>query len=149
MITFIFDKEYDYRRSGDDHRLQIVVRLLADGSLPLTVNALLDTGAEYSVFDKALLPGLGIAEVTKVGSPDDVIAIMPANLADESKKDVAYVHRIRIEWLGFQMTVPIAFCPSWDEGIDNLLGMRGFFEQLDVAVSHQNRMVYASSVSST
>ena len=145
MTTLTFDQEYDYRRSDDDHRLQIVVRLLPEAGPPLTVNALLDTGAEYSIFDRALLPGLGIANVTSVSSPDNVIGVMPANLADETRKDVAYVHPIRVEWLGYQMTVPIAFCPTWDEGIDNLLGMRGFFEQLNVAVSHQKRMVYANS----
>jgi hypothetical protein len=51
----------------------------------------------------------------------------------------AYLHPIEIEFLGHRMRIPIGFVPSWDEGIDNLLGMHGFFEQMQVAFLHRER----------
>ena len=67
---------------------------------------------------------------------------MPA--AAELLGDLGYVHPIALEWLGYRLTVPIAFVPSWAEDIDNLLGMKGFFDQLLVGFHHRERLVYVS-----
>jgi hypothetical protein len=143
VTTLRFQQEHDYGRGDDDHGVHVVVRLFPPGGPELTVNALLDTGAEHSIFDKALLRDLGIADVTAV-APEDITWVLPADEADERNKKPAYVHHIAVEWLGYRMTVPIAFVPSWPEGIDNLLGMKGFFEELVIALSHRDRMLYVS-----
>jgi hypothetical protein len=128
MITLILDKEWGY---GDTHTVSLPIRL---ENLPYLVEAILDTGASVSVFDRALLPDLGISDVT-VGTE---IPVAVAN----GQRGKAYLHSLEIEILGHRLTVPIGFCPDWPEGTKNLLGMRGFFEQSLVAFDHQGRTIY-------
>jgi hypothetical protein len=52
---------------------------------------------------------------------------------------VGYVFDIAAEFLGFNLLLPIAFCPSWPRTNRNLLGMEGFFEQVDFALIHSRR----------
>ena len=144
MTTIKFHQEWDYRAGDDDHGLHIVVRLFPPGGPELTVNALLDTGAEHSIFDMDLLADLGITKVTAV-PPEDITWVLAANESDENNKVPAYVHHITMEWLGYRMTVPVAFVPSWPAGISNLVGMRGVFENLIVGVNHRQRLVLARS----
>jgi hypothetical protein len=52
----------------------------------------------------------------------------------------AYIHEFEIDFLGRRMTTPAAICPEWDT--QNLLGIRGFFDQMVVAFDHAERRVY-------
>ncbi len=67
--------------------------------------------------------------------------------ADNSPQQQAFVYDIDVEWLGHRLTVPIGFVPTWPDGIDNLLGMKGFFENLFVGVHHQKRTVFVTPAS--
>jgi hypothetical protein len=126
MPTVDFTAEYDYDAGPYVHLVYVPFRLFTAGQLPLAQRAVLDTGASFSVLDKALAPLIGIDHIES-GEPLD---LRTAN--DEPHR--AYLHDIQIEFLGFAMTVPVAFVPSWPEGIDNVLGMYGFFDQLDTAL---------------
>jgi len=74
-----FQQEHTYR----SHRVTTVVRLL-NPPIPVAVNAILDTGASISTFDKALLPVLGVVDVTTGRQ----IRVTVAN----NQSDTAYVH---------------------------------------------------------
>ena len=128
MITLILDKEWGY---GDTHTVSLPIRV---ENLPYLVEAVLDTGASVSVFDRALLPDLGISDVT-TGTE---IQVAVAN----GQRGRAYLHSLQIDILGHRLTVQAGFCPDWPEGTRNLLGMRGFFEQSLVAFDHQDRKIY-------
>jgi hypothetical protein len=97
--------------------------------MPITLPALLDTGASFSVFDKAVASLLGIRDI----SPGTSVSSVQQMRRSEMLPRYAYLHPIEIEFLGHRMRIPIGFVPSWDEGIDNLLGMHGFFEQMQVS----------------
>lgn len=86
-----------------------------------------------SVFDHAILPSIGIPDVT-TGTEVWLTAA-----SGEQKK--GYQHRLKIEFLGRPLTIPVAFCPAWPAGRPNLLGMEGFFEQLVIAFEHEYRRV--------
>lgn len=104
----------------------------------MTVNALLDTGAEFSVFDKSLAQALGVVDISSGRA-------LRLRTADE-REYVGYQHNVTIEFLGHRVSVPVAFCPDWPEGIDNLLGMGGFFDRFIVAFDHRARAVYAAVI---
>ena len=128
MTTLSFEREMGY---GDTHTISVPVRLQ---NLPYLVDAILDTGAAVSSFNRALLPDLGISDV-KSGTKIEVRA---AN----NVRRRAYIHTLRAEVLGHTLMIPVAFCPAWPEGTKNLLGMRGFFEQVLMAFDHQHRRIY-------
>lgn len=134
-----FAEQYYYDGADDDHRPLVVVRLFPPNAPPLTINALLDTGAEWSVFSKALAPDLGIPDVTQ-----GALRTVPLQTADNTPERLGFVHEIELEWLGNRLTVPIAFVREWPDDIDNLIGMQGFFEELVVGFHHQQRMVYVT-----
>lgn len=110
------------------------IRIRPSSGPTFTVQAVLDTGAAISYFDRALLPPLGITDVT-TGRPIDLRAA-------SGERSTGYVHSVNIEFVGHPMTIPVAFCPDWPEGTDNLLGMEGFFEQLRAAFEHRARRFY-------
>jgi hypothetical protein len=110
------------------------IRIRPSSGPTFTVQAVLDTGAAISYFDRALLPPLGITDVT-AGRPIDLRAA-------SGERSTGYVHSVNIEFVGHPMTIPVAFCPDWPEGTDNLLGMEGFFEQLRAAFEHRARRFY-------
>jgi predicted aspartyl protease len=128
MNILSFERELGY---GDTHTISVPVRLQ---NLPYLVDAILDTGAAVSSFDRALLPDLGISEV-RSGTEIEVRA---AN----DERALAYIHTVRVEVLGHVLMIPVAFCPDWPEGTRNLLGMRGFFEQALIAFEHQYRKIH-------
>lgn len=43
--------------------------------------------------------------------------------------------------MGRELTIDAAFCPAWPE-MKNLLGMRGFFDQIRFSLDHANRIVH-------
>jgi hypothetical protein len=128
MIALSFDQELSY---GDTHVVSVPIRV---ENLPYLIDAILDTGASVSTFDRALLPDLHISDV-RTGIEIDLMA---AN----NQRGKGYLHPLQIEILGNRLSVPVAFSPDWPEGTKNLLGMRGFFEQALVAFEHQRRRLY-------
>jgi hypothetical protein len=52
----------------------------------------------------------------------------------------AWVHPVEIDVLGRRLTIQAAICPDWDT--KNLLGMRGFLDQMVVAFDHAQRRLY-------
>lgn len=128
MKVLSFEQEFAY---GDTHRISVPIRV---ENLPYLIDAILDTGAGVSCFDRRLLPHLGIADV-RTGRPIEMRAA-------DNNLCWGYLHTVRVEFLGRALAIPVAFCPDWPEGTPNLLGMRGFFEQMLVAFDHQNRTVH-------
>ncbi len=66
---------------------------------------------------------------------------MPVQTAD-NRESIAYIHDLNIEFFGCPMTVPVGFVPDWPEDIDNLLGMKGFFDKLLFGLDHRMRYFY-------
>lgn len=130
----IFDEELDY---GNRHKISVPIRV---ENLPYQIEAIIDTGAAVSCFDRALLPDLGISDVTTGTS----IPIRAANDDRAAAAGTGYLHQLRIEIFGRDLNIPVAFSPDWPEGTPNLLGMRGFFEQMLIGFEHQQRRMYYS-----
>ena len=91
----------------------------------------LDSGAEISLLNRQFIEPLNLS-VTN-GQP---IELMVAN------GDVApaWIHAVEIDFLGRRLTIQAAICADWDT--PNLLGMRGFFDQMVVAFDHAGRKLY-------
>lgn len=51
-------------------------------------------------------------------------------------------HDVPVEFLGRRMTIEIAFIPTADKA--DLVGMRGFFDQMTIAFDHAARRVYVA-----
>ena len=128
--------QHEYSYNPADHTVNVPIRVLVPSRPPLTVIALLDTGAATSCFDRALCPVLGISDIGQ-GQP------IPIRLANNDQR-TGYVHQVEIEFLGHRMTIPVVFSPDFPEGTDNLLGMEGFFDQVTVAFQHRNRKIFAT-----
>jgi hypothetical protein len=128
MSALSFEHEWTY---GDTHTISVPIRI---ENLSYLVDAILDTGAAVSIFDRALLPDLGISDI----SSGTEIPLRVAN----NVRGIGYLHSLRIEILGHLLTIPVAFSPDWPEGTRNLLGMRGFFEQALIAFEHQTRKLH-------
>jgi predicted aspartyl protease len=128
MIALSFDKELSY---GDTHVVSVPIRV---ENLPYLIDAILDTGAAVSMFNPALLPDLGITDVTR-GTEIYLTAA-------DGQQGKAYLHSLQIEILGRRLSIDAAFCPDWQQGKKNLLGMRSFFEQILIAFEHQKRKFY-------
>jgi hypothetical protein len=124
----------DYAYSGN--HVVVPVRLFPAGRPPITVNAVLDTGAAISFFDRALLPILGITDVSS-GTK------IPLTAANNDPAD-GYAFPVHLEIFGAPMTVPLTFSPDWPEGTTNLLGMQGFFDQVEVGLDHSARRLYVN-----
>lgn len=136
MPSLDFPVEHDYNNGPDDHEVAVQIRLFPTAGIPLVINALIDTGASISMFDRSLVPLLGIADVT-TGFKFQVTA------ANNQISD-AYAHDIALEFLGQRMTVPVGFCPSWPDGTPNLLGMKGFCDQLHLGLKHRDRLLFVA-----
>jgi predicted aspartyl protease len=133
MIDLKFAQEYRY--SSAQHIVSVPIRIRPSASPPFEQLAVLDTGAAVSRFDRSILSRAGITDIT-TGEP------MKAYMADNTEYQ-CYVHPIEIEFMGHVMTIPAAFCDDWDN-VNNLLGMRGFFEQMLAAFDHARRKFYFS-----
>lgn len=130
-VYLSFEREHRYNTGSDLVWVSIRVHVNAR---PFAVGALLDTGSWITVFDHALAPLLGISDVT-TGQPGSFTA---AN----GQEDEGYIHPLELEFVGRRFTVPVGFIPAWPTGRPNILGMRGFFEQLQIAFVHGNRRFY-------
>ncbi|MDP9236741.1 MAG: hypothetical protein M3P30_04985 [Chloroflexota bacterium] len=127
MTTLEFTNELVY--SG--RKARVAVRL-STASPPIRIDMVLDSGAEVSVINRDFAAPLGISDVTT----GEAIELIVAN--QDSRP--AWIHQIPIEVMGRSMMIEAAFCPDWD--MANLLGLRGFFDQLVVAFDHANRRLY-------
>ena len=126
MTTLTLNSEHHYK--GD----KVVVRVrLLQPRITTRVDMTLDTGAEVSVLNRDLVGPLGLTI-----EDGDSITVMVAN----GEVAQAWIHPIDIEFLGRRLTIPVAICPEWDT--QNLLGMRGFFDQMIVAFDHANRTIH-------
>jgi len=93
---------------------------------------LLDTGASFSTLHHDLLSSLGITDVES----GQLATIFVAN----GQFERCWIHPVEIELLGRRMAIQAAFCPAWE--MRNLLGMRGFMDQVTFAVDHAQRRLY-------
>ncbi len=118
----------EHRYDGD--KVLASVRLLG-ARIPTRVEMTLDTGAEISLLNRDFA-----AHLTLSIREGEAIELMVAN------KEVtrAYIHAIDVDFLGRRLTIPAAICPEWDT--QNLLGMRGFFDQMVVAFDLANRAIH-------
>ena len=131
MTSLFFPTRFVY--SGD--AVIVPIRFIPPSGITFTQNAIVDSGAFTSFFNKAIAPQLGITDLT-VGRATPVVA---ANGDDTT----GYVFDVEVELLGRRMTIPVVFCPDWPEGTRNLLGMAGFFDQFPhLAFAHRLKHFY-------
>lgn len=114
------------------HKVLLPVALL-DSPGEAVIQMVLDTGASVTTLSSTVLPMLGI---TDVRSGQHVVM----SIANDDVQD-AWIHPVRIEFMGREMIIDVAFCPAWPH-MKNLLGMRGFFDQMRVTLDHANRIVH-------
>lgn len=125
-----YTHELAYRRT--DHNVWVNVRF-PSARQPTVVRAMLDTGAAITVLNRKWAHHLGIEDVTDAN--DDI----ELQIATKSMVK-GYIHPVAAEFLGHPMIIDVAFVPSHDTA--DLLGMRGFFDQLQVGFDHSNRRVH-------
>ncbi len=128
MQVVFYDLEHDYDSDGN-HDIPVEVILNGQGNTPVVIDAIIDTGASISLFDKSVAQLLGIDIPT--GKP------LKVRTASNDEYD-AYIHPVDLEFLGLALNIPIAFCPAWDD-VTNLLGMEGFAEALQLGLKHAER----------
>ncbi len=80
---------------------------------------------------------LGIGDITTGDRIELAVATGEAH--------IAYVHRLEVDILGQRLGIPVAFCPGWPSGTQNLLGMRGFLDQLLVGLDHAAKTLFVSA----
>ena len=131
MKRLTFDHEHSYT----SHRVTLPVRLIAPTGSRLIVT-MLDTGAGISVFDNDLI---SILEIPNIDSGERIELVVASG-----ETHTAYVHQVEVVLLGQQLSIPVAFCPSWPSGTQNLLGMRGFLDQLVIGLDHAARQLLVS-----
>ena len=127
MRTITFQREHAY----DGDKIVLPATLILPSGIEMEIYAVVDTGAELTVLNRRLAPGLRI----------DLYAGEPITLGVVSGHiSTAYRHDVRMRVLGEERTIRAAFCPDWDT--DNFLGMQGFFDQMVVAFDHAERRIY-------
>lgn len=106
-----------------------------DAKTPLSLRLLLDTGSAITILNRGLASVLNISEITETKEFIDL------TLAD-LRTVRAYVHPVRVEFLGRQLTIDAAFVESHDTA--SVIGMRGFFDQMQIAFDHASRRVHVA-----
>ena len=126
MKSFQFENEHAYH----DDKALVSVRLLGT-RIPTWVQMTIDTGAEISVLNRSLASQLRlkVEEGRSVG-----LKVANGDIA------AAYVHEVAIDFVGRRLTIPVLICPEWDT--ENLLGMRGFLDQMVIAFDHAQKRIY-------
>ncbi len=135
LTVVAYTYSYDYREMPKGFFPVLQVQLsVAGGAGAIDVDAYLDTGAQYSLFDGAYLQGLGL----------NLLAGVARTLQTLTKNPVdSYVHTVRIEHddLG-SFDLPIGFS---DVPIArNVLG-RDFFDRVQVGFREHHRTFYMIS----
>jgi hypothetical protein len=126
MKSITFEDEYLY----DEHK--VLVWIGVQGlHVQMNVEMVIDTGASISVFNRELTRLL--TAPVESGEP---IELVVANRDAER----AYIHEFNIDFLGRSLTIPAAICPDWNTA--NLLGMRGFLDQMVIAFDHAQKRIY-------
>jgi predicted aspartyl protease len=127
LTSLDFDVEYAY---NDD---EIVIGVLMPSSRGGTrADLVLDTGTNFSTLHHSLLRSLGIFDVTT--GRQATISLAGGQSA------TCWLHPIVMEIFGTRLTVDVAFCSEWE--MKNLLGMRGFMDQVVFAVDHARHRLY-------
>ena len=102
---------------------------------PTVIKALLDTGSGITVLNRKHAKHLRVPDIT---SSSEVIELV---LADGGRAQ-GYIHKMPVEFLGRQLSIDVAFVPAMDTA--DLIGMRGFFDQMTVAFDHAQRKAYVA-----
>ena len=130
MTSLWFPSTYSY----SSHRCIVPVVLDPTG-IGVSVQAVIDTGAWTTVFDKAL--------ASLVGIPDITAGREIGGTAANGEEATGYQFDVPLGILGHRLIVPVAFFPGWPIGVPNLLGMEGFLNRVGtMAFNHQNHLMY-------
>jgi predicted aspartyl protease len=121
-----FQREFVY--FGDE--LIIPMTLVRAPHQP-SVRMVLDTGADVSLLNRQFVGPLGIDLESGTS-----IRLELAN----GDKATAWIHPVEVELLGRTMIIEVAICESWNTA--NLLGMRGFLDQIVLALDHRRHRLY-------
>lgn len=127
MRSFTFSDEYAYM--GD--KAVIPVSLLMANGVSVDIEPVLDTGAEVSLLSRAIAQNLGIR--IEDGEPLDLMVV-------SGHTATAYPHDVDLDFLGRRLTIRVAIIPEWKTG--NFLGMRGFLDQMPVAINHPEHRIH-------
>ncbi len=127
MTVLSFERAVRY--SG--HKAYVSV-VLTHAYLGSRVDMVLDTGAEISLLNRQFIAPLDLTV-----TDGEAITLIVAN-GDVAQ---AWIHSVTVDVFDRRLVVPMAICPEWDT--QNLLGMRGFFDQMVVAFDHANRTIHS------
>lgn len=128
--TFIFHTKHSY----DTTKVGITVPVeLTDGTNIVQVDAKLDTGASFCIFERASGEMLGL----------DVEDGTPTIVSTANSMFQAFGHSLTMTALGFQFDVMVYFAA--DESIRrSVLGRRGFIDQLRLCLIEHDGELYIS-----
>lgn len=127
-FNFLNKHAYDTTRAG----ITIPVELSHEPNV-VQVDAKLDTGASFCIFERAYGGMLGL----------DVEGGEPETVSTANGTFRVFGHRLSITALGFQFEATVYFAA--DESIRrNVLGRRGFIEQLRLCLIEHDGELYVS-----
>lgn len=128
--TFTFDTKHSY----DTTKVGITIPVeLTDGTHVVQINARLDTGASFCIFERAYGEVLGL----------DLEGGTPALVSTANGTFQAFGHWLTMTALGLQFDVRVYFAA--DDNIKrNVLGRLGFIDQLRLCLIEHDGELYVS-----
>lgn len=120
---------FPYQQSGQDYYPLIKVSLIF-GSQKATIEALIDSGANISIF------GEEVAELLVI----DIEKGRKIYLGGIGGRIMGYIHILRIETAGRLFSCPVVFSREFKVSF-NLIGRKGFFDKFVVRFDERNKQV--------
>jgi len=143
MIDISYETELGYQWSSIASQLKPIVALrISTEYYYQDTAALVDSGADYSIFDAEFAEILGL-NLTN-GRRKALIGL-------DGKKHYGYLHRIQIEILDAPRTwkhidVEVIFRPNHPKELGNLLGRHDFFDALRIGFDERRQIIYLGHV---
>ena len=123
-----FARRHSYAGPGDTISLPVVLR---SGQETINLEANLDTGAAYCLFERSYAEALGI----------DVEGGVPMSFATANSRFQAFGHEVTISTLDIEVHSLVFFFADSDI-VKNVLGRHGWLDRLNVGIVDHEQLLY-------
>lgn len=128
MTTLSFDVVHTYPDNEDGIELSVMLKA---GSHETRLQAKVDTGATYCIFERAYAEALGI----------EVESGIPMRISTATGAFEAYGHEVTLECLSWEIPCVAYFAGNESFG-RNVLGRHGWLQQFRVAIVDYDSKIY-------
>ena len=111
----------------------VIPMRVAHGDISIQYDALVDSGADFCIFDAEVAENLGI----------DISRGIEAQFAgvQGSSGSKAYIHQVVLEIGGWKYKAPVAFSRDLNKRSYGILGQKGFFELFSVKFDYSKEEI--------